>query len=103
MGGGQSLTSAVKLAATLARQWMGVHISPEAVDDGMPPPLPPPLPLPPPSPPSRISHLAPTLAEWLVDGLSGALTHVFVKRFLGSNEHLFRLWQVRASSTCQAA
>lgn len=56
MGGGQSLTSAVKLAATLARQWMGLYISPEAIDDGTPPPLPPPLPLSPPSPPPCISQ-----------------------------------------------
>ncbi|PIN24631.1 TATA binding protein associated factor [Handroanthus impetiginosus] len=69
---GQTLETRIKLAYALARQWFGVYITPEALND-----------------------------EWLLDGLAGFLTDSFIKRFLGNNEARYRRYKANCA-VCQA-
>ncbi|XP_057432155.1 uncharacterized protein LOC130724906 [Lotus japonicus] len=53
----KTIDTRVKLAYALARQWVGVYITPEAPND-----------------------------EWVLEGLAGFLTDFFIKKHLGNNE-----------------
>lgn len=68
----QTLETRIRLADSLARQWFGVFITPEASTD-----------------------------EWLLDGLAGFLTDSFIKRFLGNNEARYRRYKANCA-VCQA-
>ncbi|XP_073310430.1 transcription initiation factor TFIID subunit 2 isoform X3 [Primulina huaijiensis] len=68
----QTLETRISLADSLARQWFGVFITPEASTD-----------------------------EWLLDGLAGFLTDSFIKRFLGNNEARYRRYKANCA-VCQA-
>ncbi|XP_073144552.1 transcription initiation factor TFIID subunit 2 isoform X2 [Henckelia pumila] len=68
----QTLETRIRLADSLARQWFGVYITPEASTD-----------------------------EWLLDGLAGFLTDSFIKRFLGNNEARYRRYKANCA-VCQA-
>lgn len=68
----QTIDTRIKLAYALAKQWFGVYITPEAPSD-----------------------------EWLLDGLAGFLTDVFIKRFLGNNEARYRRYKANCA-VCKA-
>ncbi|KAG9136034.1 hypothetical protein Leryth_022471 [Lithospermum erythrorhizon] len=64
----QTIETRIKLAHALARQWFGVYITSEAPSD-----------------------------EWLLDGLDGFLTDLYIKRFLGNNEARFRRYKANCA------
>ncbi|XWS37685.1 hypothetical protein CRYUN_Cryun19dG0066200 [Craigia yunnanensis] len=68
----QTIDTCIKLAFALARQWFGVYITPEAPND-----------------------------EWLLDGLAGFLTDLFIKKFLGNNEARYRRYKANCA-VCKA-
>ncbi|XP_052179990.1 transcription initiation factor TFIID subunit 2 isoform X2 [Diospyros lotus] len=68
----QTIETRIKLAFALARQWFGVYITAEAPSD-----------------------------EWLLDGLAGFLTDLFIKRFLGNNEARYRRYKANCA-VCKA-
>ncbi|XVE64086.1 hypothetical protein DITRI_Ditri07aG0072800 [Diplodiscus trichospermus] len=68
----QTIDTRIKLAFALARQWFGVFITPEAPND-----------------------------EWLLDGLAGFLTDLFIKKFLGNNEARYRRYKANCA-VCKA-
>ncbi|KAG2634965.1 hypothetical protein PVAP13_2NG321000 [Panicum virgatum] len=57
----QIIGTRIKLAYALAKQWFGIYTSAEEPND-----------------------------EWLLDGLAGFLTEIFIKLFLGNNEARYR-------------
>jgi transcription initiation factor TFIID subunit 2 len=61
----QTIDTRIKLASALAKQWFGVYITPESPND-----------------------------DWLLDGLAGFLTDMFIKQFLGNNEARYRRYKV---------
>ncbi|XP_024402345.1 transcription initiation factor TFIID subunit 2 isoform X1 [Physcomitrium patens] len=60
----QAISTRIKLAYALAQQWFGIFITPDSPAD-----------------------------DWLLEGLAGMLTDLFVKRFLGNNEARFRRYK----------
>lgn len=68
----QTIDTCNKLAFALARQWFGCYITPEAPND-----------------------------EWLLDGLAGFLTDLFIKKFLGNNEARYRRYKANCA-VCKA-
>ncbi|XP_015584210.2 transcription initiation factor TFIID subunit 2 isoform X1 [Ricinus communis] len=68
----QTIDTSIKLAFALAKQWFGVYIVPDEPND-----------------------------EWLLDGLSGFLTDLFVKKFLGNNEARYRRYKANCA-VCKA-
>ncbi|CAN4088877.1 unnamed protein product [Withania somnifera] len=68
----KTIDTRIKLAYALARQWFGVYITPEAPND-----------------------------DWLLDGLTGFLTDMFIKRFLGNNEARYRRYKANIA-VCRA-
>ncbi|CAI9113636.1 OLC1v1014275C1 [Oldenlandia corymbosa var. corymbosa] len=64
----QTISTRIKLASALARQWFGVYITSEAPND-----------------------------DWLLDGLAGFLTDSFIKRSLGNNEALYRRYKANCA------
>ncbi|XP_050376099.1 transcription initiation factor TFIID subunit 2 isoform X2 [Argentina anserina] len=68
----QTIDTRVKLAFALARQWFGVYITPEAPND-----------------------------EWLLDGLAGFLTDLYIKKYLGNNEARYRRFKANCA-VCRA-
>ncbi|XP_031287927.1 transcription initiation factor TFIID subunit 2 [Pistacia vera] len=68
----QAIDTSIKLAFALARQWFGVYITPESPND-----------------------------EWLLDGLAGFLTDLFIKNFLGNNEVRYRRYKANCA-VCKA-
>ncbi|XP_019244143.1 PREDICTED: transcription initiation factor TFIID subunit 2 isoform X1 [Nicotiana attenuata] len=68
----KTIETRIKLAYALARQWFGVYITPEAPND-----------------------------DWLLDGLAGFLTDIFIKRFLGNNEARYRRYKANIA-VCRA-
>ncbi|XP_055962233.1 transcription initiation factor TFIID subunit 2 isoform X2 [Mercurialis annua] len=68
----QVIDTSIKLAFALAKQWFGVYVVPEEPND-----------------------------EWLLDGLAGFLTDLFVKKFLGNNEARYRRYKANCS-VCKA-
>ncbi|XP_008244038.1 PREDICTED: transcription initiation factor TFIID subunit 2 [Prunus mume] len=68
----QTIDTRIKLAFALARQWFGVYITPEAPND-----------------------------EWLLDGLAGFLTDLFIKKYLGNNEARYRRYKANCA-VCKA-
>ncbi|XP_047266049.1 transcription initiation factor TFIID subunit 2 isoform X2 [Capsicum annuum] len=68
----QTIDTRIKLAYALARQWFGVYITPEAPTD-----------------------------DWLLDGLAGFLTDIFIKKFLGNNEARYRRYKANIA-VCRA-
>ncbi|KAF3776133.1 Transcription initiation factor TFIID subunit 2 [Nymphaea thermarum] len=60
----QTIDTRIKLAFALARQWFGVYITAETPND-----------------------------EWLLDGLAGFLSDLYIKRFLGNNEARYRRYK----------
>ncbi|TYH61377.1 hypothetical protein ES332_D07G047800v1 [Gossypium tomentosum] len=68
----QTIDTCIKLAFALSRQWFGVYITPEAPND-----------------------------EWLLDGLAGFLTDLFIKKFLGNNEARYRRYKANCA-VCKA-
>lgn len=68
----KTIDTRIKLAYALARQWFGVYITPEAPND-----------------------------DWLLDGLAGFLTDMFIKRFLGNNEARYRRYKANIA-VCRA-
>ncbi|KAL5544709.1 hypothetical protein UlMin_008493 [Ulmus minor] len=68
----QTIDTRIKLAYALARQWFGVYITPEAPND-----------------------------EWLLDGLAGFMTDLFIKRHLGNNEARYRRYKANCA-VCKA-
>ncbi|KAH9296278.1 hypothetical protein KI387_039866 [Taxus chinensis] len=60
----QVISTRIKLAHALAQQWFGIFITPETATDG-----------------------------WLLDGLAGFLTDIFIKRYLGNNEARYRRYK----------
>ncbi|KAK4361969.1 hypothetical protein RND71_017210 [Anisodus tanguticus] len=68
----KTIETRIKLAYSLARQWFGVYINPEAPSD-----------------------------DWLLDGLAGFLTDIFIKRFLGNNEARYRRYKANIA-VCRA-
>nr|XP_010932628.1 transcription initiation factor TFIID subunit 2 [Elaeis guineensis] len=68
----QTIDTRIKLAYALARQWFGVYITAEEPND-----------------------------EWLLDGLAGFLTDIFIKRFLGNNEARYRRYKANCA-VCKA-
>ncbi|XP_024359807.1 transcription initiation factor TFIID subunit 2 isoform X2 [Physcomitrium patens] len=60
----QAISTRIKLAHALAQQWFGIFIIPDSAGD-----------------------------DWLLEGLAGMLTDLFVKRFLGNNEARFRRYK----------
>ncbi|WCJ22004.1 Transcription initiation factor TFIID subunit 2 [Euphorbia peplus] len=68
----QTIDTSIKLAFALAKQWFGVYIVPEEPND-----------------------------EWLVDGLAGFLTDLFIKKFLGNNEARYRRFKANCA-VCKA-
>ncbi|XP_051187507.1 transcription initiation factor TFIID subunit 2 [Lolium perenne] len=67
----QIIGTRIKLAYALARQWFGVYTSAEEPND-----------------------------EWLLDGLAGFLTDLFIKRYLGNNEARYRRFKANCT-VCQ--
>ncbi|EFJ31790.1 hypothetical protein SELMODRAFT_408008 [Selaginella moellendorffii] len=57
----QAIITQIKLSQALAQQWFGVFITPETDRD-----------------------------VWLLEGISGFLVHLFIRKFLGNNEALYR-------------
>ncbi|KAJ0255750.1 Transcription initiation factor TFIID subunit 2 [Hirschfeldia incana] len=68
----QIIDTRIKLASALAKQWFGVYIVPESPND-----------------------------DWLLDGLAGFLTDMFIKQFLGNNEARYRRYKAN-SAVCKA-
>ncbi|XP_055827992.1 transcription initiation factor TFIID subunit 2 isoform X2 [Solanum dulcamara] len=68
----KTIDTRIKLAYALARQWFGVYITPEVPND-----------------------------DWLLDGLAGFLTDMFIKRFLGNNEARYRRYKANVA-VCRA-
>ncbi|CAI0547843.1 unnamed protein product [Linum tenue] len=68
----QTLDTCIKLSFALARQWFGIYIAPEEPTD-----------------------------EWLLDGLAGFLTDLFIKKFLGNNEARYRRYKANCA-VCKA-
>ncbi|PAN12339.1 hypothetical protein PAHAL_2G260400 [Panicum hallii] len=68
----QIIGTRIKLAYALAKQWFGIYTSAEEPND-----------------------------EWLLDGLAGFLTEVFIKRFLGNNEARYRRFKAN-STVCES-
>ncbi|GMN57919.1 hypothetical protein TIFTF001_027031, partial [Ficus carica] len=68
----QTIDTRIKLAYALARQWFGVYITPEAPND-----------------------------EWLLDGLAGFMTDLFIKKCLGNNEARYRRYKANCA-VCRA-
>ncbi|OAY50235.1 transcription initiation factor TFIID subunit 2 isoform X2 [Manihot esculenta] len=68
----QTIDTSIKLAFALAKQWFGVFIVPEEPSD-----------------------------EWLLDGLAGFLTDLFIKKFLGNNEARYRRYKANCA-VCKA-
>lgn len=68
----QTISTWIKLAYALARQWFGVYITPETPND-----------------------------EWLVKGIAGFLTDTFIKEFLGNNEVRYRRYKANCA-VCKA-
>ncbi|KAF9618225.1 hypothetical protein IFM89_000860, partial [Coptis chinensis] len=68
----KTISTRIKLAYALARQWFGVYISADSPSD-----------------------------EWLLDGLADFLTDSFIKRFLGNNEARYRRYKEN-SAVCKA-
>ncbi|KAM5571088.1 transcription initiation factor TFIID subunit 2 [Rosa sericea] len=68
----QTIDTRIKLAFALARQWFGVYITPDAPND-----------------------------EWLLDGLAGFLTDLFIKKYLGNNEARYRRYKANCA-VCRA-
>ncbi|KAL6600790.1 hypothetical protein ACP70R_045075 [Stipagrostis hirtigluma subsp. patula] len=64
----QIIGTRIKLAYALARQWFGIYTSAEDSSD-----------------------------EWLLDGLAGFLTDVFIKRYLGNNEARYRRFKANCT------
>ncbi|VAI32348.1 unnamed protein product [Triticum turgidum subsp. durum] len=67
----QIIGTRIKLAYALARQWFGIYTSAEEPND-----------------------------EWLLDGLAGFLTDLFIKRYLGNNEARYRRFKANCT-VCQ--
>lgn len=104
---GQTIDTRIKLADALARQWFGAYITPEAPSDG-----------------KLVWSLFVLLSgdleywfwfipfscskdyiyfkmvvwflssEWLLDGLAGFMTDLFIKKYLGNNEARYRRYKV---------
>ncbi|CAA7043191.1 unnamed protein product [Microthlaspi erraticum] len=68
----QTIDTRIKLAFALAKQWFGVYITPESPND-----------------------------DWLLDGLAGFLTDMFIKQFLGNNEARYRRYKANCA-VCKA-
>lgn len=68
----QTINTRIKLAYALAKQWFGVYITPEALND-----------------------------EWLLDGLAGFMTDLFIKKYLGNNEARYRRYKANCA-VCKA-
>ncbi|KAJ4835519.1 Transcription initiation factor TFIID subunit 2 [Turnera subulata] len=68
----QTIDTSIKLAFALAKQWFGLYIAPEEPID-----------------------------EWLLDGLAGYLTDLFIKKFLGNNEARYRRFKANCA-VCRA-
>ncbi|XP_012092957.1 transcription initiation factor TFIID subunit 2 isoform X2 [Jatropha curcas] len=68
----QAIDTSIKLAFALAKQWFGIYIVPEEPND-----------------------------EWLLDGLAGFLTDLFIKKFLGNNEARYRRYKANCA-VCKA-
>ncbi|KAJ8753456.1 hypothetical protein K2173_019855 [Erythroxylum novogranatense] len=68
----QTIDTSIKLASALAKQWFGVYVTPEEAED-----------------------------EWLLDGLAGFLTDLFIKKFLGNNEARYRRYKANCA-VCKA-
>ncbi|CAL5064440.1 unnamed protein product [Urochloa decumbens] len=64
----QIIGTRIKLAYALAKQWFGIYTSAEEPSD-----------------------------EWLLDGLAGFLTELFIKRFLGNNEARYRRFKANCT------
>uniref|UniRef100_A0A453KT27 Transcription initiation factor TFIID subunit 2 n=1 Tax=Aegilops tauschii subsp. strangulata TaxID=200361 RepID=A0A453KT27_AEGTS len=67
----QIIGTRIKLAYALARQWFGIYTSAEEPND-----------------------------DWLLDGLAGFLTDLFIKRYLGNNEARYRRFKANCT-VCQ--
>ncbi|EOA34769.1 hypothetical protein CARUB_v10022342mg [Capsella rubella] len=68
----QTIDTRSKLASALAKQWFGVYITPESPND-----------------------------DWLLEGLAGFLTDMFIKQFLGNNEARYRRYKANCA-VCKA-
>ncbi|KAJ8535989.1 hypothetical protein K7X08_034390 [Anisodus acutangulus] len=68
----KTIETRIKLAYALARQWFGVYITPKAPND-----------------------------DWLLDGIAGFLSDIFIKRFLGNNEERYRRYKANIA-VCRA-
>ncbi|CAN8234934.1 unnamed protein product [Cochlearia groenlandica] len=68
----QTIDTRIKLASALAKQWFGVYITPDSPND-----------------------------DWLLDGLAGFLTDMFIKQFLGNNEARYRRYKANCA-VCKA-
>ncbi|XP_023000821.1 transcription initiation factor TFIID subunit 2 [Cucurbita maxima] len=68
----QTIDTRIKLSYALARQWFGIYITPEAPND-----------------------------EWLLDGLAGFLTDLFIKKNLGNNEARYQRYKANCA-VCRA-
>ncbi|RLM53139.1 hypothetical protein C2845_PMPSC040778 [Panicum miliaceum] len=68
----QIIGTRIKLTYALAKQWFGIYTSAEEPND-----------------------------EWLLDGLAGFLTEIFIKRFLGNNEARYRRFKAN-STVCES-
>ncbi|CAN1317674.1 Transcription initiation factor TFIID subunit 2 [Linum perenne] len=68
----QTIDTCIKLSFSLARQWFGIYIAAEEPSD-----------------------------EWLLDGLAGFLTDLFIKKFLGNNEARYRRYKANCA-VCKA-
>ncbi|KAK3133299.1 hypothetical protein QOZ80_6AG0534820 [Eleusine coracana subsp. coracana] len=64
----QIIGTRIKLAYALAKQWFGIYTSAEDLSD-----------------------------EWLLDGLAGFLTDLFIKRYLGNNEARYRRFKANCT------
>ncbi|XP_066390227.1 transcription initiation factor TFIID subunit 2-like [Miscanthus floridulus] len=64
----QIIGTRIKLAYALAKQWFGIYTSAEEPND-----------------------------EWLLDGLAGFLTELFIKRYLGNNEAHYRRFKANCT------
>ncbi|XP_062194463.1 transcription initiation factor TFIID subunit 2-like [Phragmites australis] len=64
----QIIGTRIKLAYALAKQWFGIYTSAEEPND-----------------------------EWLLDGLAGFLTDLFIKRYLGNNEARYRRFKANCT------
>ncbi|KAL8140263.1 hypothetical protein V2J09_006284 [Rumex salicifolius] len=61
----QNIDTKIRIAYAIARQWFGVYITPDTLND-----------------------------EWLIEGLAGFLTDTFIKEFFGSNEAQYRRYKI---------